>query len=146
MEKRMNKKIDIIFKDLTFGSLVSILCASGVMLIVSILIPLLSKEEIANFIPILTMLPSVCVGVIAIYYLVCGCLSLQYMRLFMNFGSNRRNASLRYLVRVVLAIIVSTICIILLNFICSFTDSSIVTNIDLIVMALTAPTGKPVGF
>lgn len=133
----MNKKLDIIFKDLTFGSLVSILCASGVMLIVSILIPLLVKEEIANFIPILTMLPSVCVGVIAIYYLVCGCLSLQYMRLFMSFGSNRRNASLRYLIRVVLAIIVSTICIILLNFICSFTGSSIVTNIDLIVMAIT---------
>lgn len=133
----MNKKIDIIFKDLTFGSLVSILCASAVMLIVSILIPLLAKEEIANFIPILTMLPSVCVGVIAIYYLVCGCLSLQYMRLFMSFGSNRRNASLRYLLRVVLAIIVSTICILLLNLICSFSGEPIVTNSNLIVMAIT---------
>ena len=133
----MNKKIDIIFKDLTFGSLVSILCATLVMLVVSILIPLLAKEEITSFIPILTMIPSICVGVIAIYYLVCGCLSLQYMRLFMSFGSNRRNASLRYLLRVVLAIIVSTIIIILLNLICSFDKNPIVTNTNLIIMTIS---------
>lgn len=128
------KKIDLIFKDITFGSLVSILCASGVILIV---IPIIAAIEVSEFLPMLTIIPSICTGVIAIYYLVCGCLSLQYMRLFMSFGSNRRNASLRYLVRVVVALLFSVLCIVILNFVFSFFGEPILTNTQLIVMAIT---------
>ena len=82
----MSKKIDLIFKDLTFGALIAILCANCAMILCTAGINFLAKQSINDLLIVLTMIPSVCVGVIAIYYLVCGCLSLQYIRLFMSFG------------------------------------------------------------
>lgn len=134
----MSKKIDLIFKDLTFGALIAILCANCAMILCTAGINFLANQSINDLLIVLTMIPSVCVGVIAIYYLVCGCLSLQYIRLFMSFGGCRIKASMRYALRVICSIIISMLIILLTNFIYSLFYPATITNSDLLIISLSS--------
>ena len=134
----MNKKIDLIFKDLTFGALIAILCANCAIILCTFGINFLAKENINDALIVLTMIPSVCVGVIAIYFLVCGCLSLQYIRLFMSFGGCRIKASMRYALRAIFSIIISIIIILLINLIYGLFYQASVKGSYLLIISLSS--------
>ncbi len=134
----MSKKIDLIFKDLTFGALIAILCANCAMILCTAGINFLAKQSINDLLIVLTMIPSVCVGVIAIYYLVCGCLSLQYIRLFMSFGGCRIKASMRYALRAIFSIIISIIIILLINLIYGLFYQAAVKGSYLLIISLSS--------
>lgn len=112
-------KKDYITAELIKGSFISVAIASFSVAFLNIAIRLFSGsiDDMKAIGAIIALIPSVNLGVTAIYFLVAGCLSLQYMRFLMLFGATRTSAFLRYTARVVVALIPTLLLMLLVSLI-----------------------------
>ena len=112
-------KKDIITFELSKGSLIAIGTATLAMGAVSVALKFLTGGDLSSseMQDIFAMIPLVNIGVLSIFYLVAGCLSLQYMRLLMLFGATRTTAFVRYVSRVAVTMIISLIGLLAVYFI-----------------------------
>ena len=112
-------KKDIITFELSKGSLIAIGTATLAMGAVSVALKFLTGGDLSSseMQDIFAMIPLVNIGVLSIFYLVAGCLSLQYMRLLMLFGATRTTAFVRYVIRVAVTMNISLIGLLAVYFI-----------------------------